>query len=195
MIRTRVQKLIWLTSYFYFVTENCKTHYLNTSPAVNTKCWCVLPRRAVHVYYKKKVILSEVKPLTQISNKSFETGIVPDTMKVATVIPLFKSGDKDAIINCMLVSPSLFPCTTVYKLAKTIWIMYRYRYILNVTSATMLYSSYWWPIGDYCFDIWGTQIVLTCAFPFLQKRVVRMILGEKTEDNFNILFGELNVFK
>ena len=41
------------------------------------------------------------EPLTHIVNLSIETGIVPDQMKIARVIPLFKSGDNNLslIIN------------------------------------------------------------------------------------------------
>ena len=52
----------------------------------------------------KKVISQVVKPLTVIFNNSFETAIVPDKMKVAKVIPLFKAGDKNMFSNYWLVS-------------------------------------------------------------------------------------------
>ena len=43
-------------------------------------------------------------PLTHIVNKSLESGIVPDNMKVARVIPLFKSGDQHVFNNYRLIS-------------------------------------------------------------------------------------------
>ena len=48
----------------------------------------------IDMYIIKRVIFYIVKPLTQICNRSFRSGVFPDKMKVAKVIPLFKSGDK-----------------------------------------------------------------------------------------------------
>ena len=42
----------------------------------------------------KKCIDSIIKPFTYICNKSFESGIIPDSMKMAKVIRAFKTGDK-----------------------------------------------------------------------------------------------------
>lgn len=48
----------------------------------------------------KETIEEIIKPLTHICNVSFRTGIFPDQMKVAKVIPLFKAGNKnDQIID------------------------------------------------------------------------------------------------
>ena len=35
-----------------------------------------------------------IKPLTRLVNSSFQNGIFPDELKIAKVIPIFKSGDK-----------------------------------------------------------------------------------------------------
>ena len=43
-------------------------------------------------------------PLTHIVNLSIESGIVPDQMKIARVIPLFKSGDNNLFTNYRPVS-------------------------------------------------------------------------------------------
>ena len=40
----------------------------------------------------KHIITSIVKPLTHIVNTSFKTGVFPDILKIAKVIPVFKSG-------------------------------------------------------------------------------------------------------
>ena len=40
----------------------------------------------------KHIITSIVKPLTHIFNTSFKTGVFPDKLKIAKVIPVFKSG-------------------------------------------------------------------------------------------------------
>ena len=43
----------------------------------------------------KKIISLIFEPLSEIINLSLSTTIVPDKMKIAKVIPLFKSGDND----------------------------------------------------------------------------------------------------
>jgi len=42
----------------------------------------------------KKVISKIVKPFGHICNVSFQTGVFPNKMKIAKVIPLYKSGKK-----------------------------------------------------------------------------------------------------
>jgi hypothetical protein len=43
-------------------------------------------------------------PLTHIVNLSLQQGVFPDEMKVAKVIPLFKSGDKTSVNNFRPIS-------------------------------------------------------------------------------------------
>ena len=45
-----------------------------------------------------------IKPLAHIFNLSLSSGIVPDQMKIARVIPLFKSGDKSTFTNYRPIS-------------------------------------------------------------------------------------------
>ena len=52
----------------------------------------------------KKVIDGILKPLTYICNLSFQTGKFPNKMKVAKVIPLYKTGDKHIFTNYRPVS-------------------------------------------------------------------------------------------
>jgi hypothetical protein len=52
----------------------------------------------------KKLILQIVQPLTYICNRSFQDGLFPEKMKIAKVLPLFKSGDKDKFTNYRPVS-------------------------------------------------------------------------------------------
>ena len=47
----------------------------------------------------KHAITSTFKPLTHVYNTSFKTGIFPDKLKIAKVIPLFKSGIKEDFSN------------------------------------------------------------------------------------------------
>ena len=52
----------------------------------------------------KEVIDVISKPLTHIINLSLQSGIVPDQLKIARVIPLFKSGEDGLITNYRPVS-------------------------------------------------------------------------------------------
>ena len=52
----------------------------------------------------KRVIEGISKPLTYICNLSFQTGTFPDKMKIAKVIPLYKTGNKHQFTNYRPVS-------------------------------------------------------------------------------------------
>ena len=52
-----------------------------------------------------KMICSEIaKPLSVIINQMFTTGIFPDSLKVAKIIPIFKSGDSNELSNYRPIS-------------------------------------------------------------------------------------------
>ena len=52
----------------------------------------------------KSVIKSISKPVVHICNLSLSSGIFPDYMKIARVIPLYKPGEKDVFTNYRPVS-------------------------------------------------------------------------------------------
>lgn len=52
----------------------------------------------------KQVIEGICKPLTYVCNLSFQTGSFPNQMKIAKVIPLYKSGSKHHFTNYRPVS-------------------------------------------------------------------------------------------
>jgi len=52
----------------------------------------------------KQVIMSILSPLTVICNKSLDSGIFPDSMKSAKVIPVYKSDDKLLVSNYRPIS-------------------------------------------------------------------------------------------
>ena len=56
----------------------------------------------------KRSICSVSSPLTHIVNLSITHGIVPDDLKIALVIPIFKSGDKALFSNYRPIS--VLPC-------------------------------------------------------------------------------------
>ena len=52
-----------------------------------------------------KFIKQSIKiPLTHISNLSFQTGVFPAELKIANVVPIFKSGDETIFTNYRPVS-------------------------------------------------------------------------------------------
>ena len=61
--------------------------------------WDAIPASIV-----KQSIQFYIKPLTYLINQSFELGIFPDELKLAKIIPLFKSGDKTSITNYRPIS-------------------------------------------------------------------------------------------
>mgnify|MGYP002259958632 FL=1 len=58
----------------------------------------------IHIDVVKQNIDIISKPLTRIINLSLSSGIVPKQLKIARIIPLFKSGDQDLYANYRPVS-------------------------------------------------------------------------------------------
>ena len=54
---------------------------------------------SINMILIKEIFKFICKPFTDICNKSFINGVFPDKMKIAKVIPLFKSGDNDTFTN------------------------------------------------------------------------------------------------
>ena len=53
----------------------------------------------------KQVIYRIIKPCTHMCNNSFEHGVFPSKMKIATkVVPIFKAGDKSSFNNYRPIS-------------------------------------------------------------------------------------------
>ena len=51
----------------------------------------------------KQCLKHYIKPLTYLINSSFESGTFPEELKLAKVIPIFKSGDKQDNININII--------------------------------------------------------------------------------------------
>jgi hypothetical protein len=47
----------------------------------------------ISMFFLKNLTLQLIKPLAHVINLSFKSGIVPDQMKIAKVVPIFKGGD------------------------------------------------------------------------------------------------------
>ena len=52
----------------------------------------------------KPFIKEYIKPLTYVINKPFETGKFPNLLKIAKIIPIFKSGNKTMVSNYRPIS-------------------------------------------------------------------------------------------
>ena len=55
-------------------------------------------------FFTKRVLNSYIKPLTVLINRSFQEGIVPDEIKLAKVIPIYKSGSTMELNNYRPIS-------------------------------------------------------------------------------------------
>ena len=70
----------------------------NSSPG-----WDGIPSRLA-----KRVLNSYIKPLTLLINKYFRDGIFPDELKLAKVIPIYKSGSTMELSNYRPISVLIF---------------------------------------------------------------------------------------
>ena len=52
----------------------------------------------------KADIIQIVKPVNHIYNVSFNTGLFPNNIKIAQVLPIFTNGDKGVFSNCKPIS-------------------------------------------------------------------------------------------
>lgn len=96
----------------------------------------------------KDIIYNIVTPLAYICNLSFQTGIFPNKMKTAKLIPIFKAGDKHQFTNHRPISllsqfskiiEKLHIANLKTKLSKTLAILYKMKY--NIKSLLTLYNS------------------------------------------------------
>ena len=58
----------------------------------------------INMLMVKKIIIQIVRPFVHMCNVSFQTGVFPDKMKIAKVVPLFKSGEKNVFTNYRPIS-------------------------------------------------------------------------------------------
>ena len=104
-------------TYYYDYLHNAKTTNMFMKPIVETDVIKIVqkfnPNKSagnddIGNFVVKKVCNEIVKPLTNIFNLSISTGIVPDKLKIAKVIPIYKKQDKEVFSNYRPVS--LLPC-------------------------------------------------------------------------------------
>ena len=88
-----------INSMYVPVITECEIMTVVSSLTNSSPGWDILPARLLKPY-----ILEYIKPLLYIINKSFETGVFPDDLKVAKVISIYKSGDKTLLSNFRPIS-------------------------------------------------------------------------------------------
>ena len=88
-----------INSMYVPVITECEIMTVVSSLTNSSPGWDNLPARLLKPY-----ILEYIKPLLYIINKSFETDVFPDDLKVAKVIPIYKSGDKTLFSNFRPIS-------------------------------------------------------------------------------------------
>ena len=95
----------------YLTSKNKKTMFLTPTDeneviivvnSCNSKT--SIDSEGLNMKLVKSIICSIVKPVTHICNSSLLSGIFPDRMKIAKIIPLFKSGSKTEINNYRPIS-------------------------------------------------------------------------------------------
>ena len=96
----------------------------------------------INIYIIKSVIKSFSKPLVYICNLSLSSGIFPDDMTIARVIPLYKAGDKDLFTNYRPVS--LLP-----QFSKVLEKIYYSRLDKFISKHDILSNSQW-VLGKIC---------------------------------------------
>ena len=120
------------------------------------------------------------KSLTLIINQSLSTGIFPDSLKVAKVIPLCKKGAfvdnfnfLGIIINKHLKWTSHVDMLTA-KLSKTIGILNTLKHILPINIMRTIYNSLILCHLNYGVLLWGPKLHLNDRLHILQKNLFEL---------------------
>ena len=91
-----------------------------------------------------KCIKQSIKiPLTHISNLSFQTGVFPAELKIANVVPLFKSGDETIFTNYRLVS--VLPVFFLKFIIGSLNLLMKIDYCINIKLVFKKESPQVWP--------------------------------------------------
>ena len=85
-----------------FIEPVSHSDVLNSVNKLKSKASCGYDN--VSTKLLKESIQYIIEPLTHIINRSFDTGIVPNQMKIAKVIPIYKTADKTLLKNYRPIS-------------------------------------------------------------------------------------------
>ena len=85
-----------------FLEPTCQDEIINVIRNFESKSSC--DKDDLNMKIVKMIGQQIAKPLEYICNKSFELGIFPNSMKMAKIVPLFKSGESKSFNNYRPVS-------------------------------------------------------------------------------------------
>lgn len=97
-----VDKLVDVNPKSFFVSPVCEEEVWGVIKTCNNKTSCDIDD--INMKTIRVVAMEIVKPFTHICNLSFQCGQFPSRMKMAKIIPLYKSGDKQCFNNYRPVS-------------------------------------------------------------------------------------------
>ncbi len=86
----------------FFLTKLVRVKLLPLPSKLKSKNSC--DSDGLDMYIVKETIRCIIRPLKYIINLSFNTGSFPDKMKVAKIIPCFKTGDRHSLTNYRPIS-------------------------------------------------------------------------------------------
>ena len=72
----------------------------------------------------QKTMKEVAAPITHLFNQSFLLGVVPDQMKIAKIVPVFKAGNKKVLNNYIPISILQAFSKTLEKLASVLLIIF-----------------------------------------------------------------------
>ena len=107
-IRTNLINFLELTKHFFTFRNVSENEILKIISKLKTKCSSGVDEISTRFLKQYSSILT--KPLTKIINQSLSTGIFPDKLKIAKVIPIHKDNDLDQNILNNYRPISILPC-------------------------------------------------------------------------------------
>ena len=99
----------------------------------------------ISVTFIKKVIFAIAKPLSSIFNMSISTGIVPDPLKLANVIPVYKKGNNNIHVHVVENYRPISLLPTFPKILE--------RIIHNRLFMTTCFKTKSWPKNKFVFGL------------------------------------------
>ena len=87
------------TLYLHQITPSEIKRYIDKLPSKNSSGYDNISNKLL-----KQIKYTILKPLTHIFNLSIVSGVFPANMKLSEVIPLYKKGSKDQMINYRPIS-------------------------------------------------------------------------------------------
>ena len=100
----KLPPLIWNSALYVLLNLNVLACPKSTKVMQNLASKNSSRHDGISARFLKKILAIITPPLTHIVNQSLCTGILPDRLKIAKVIPLFKKGDQHVLDNYRPIS-------------------------------------------------------------------------------------------